>query len=55
MPGNNFNSFIASLELMVFPPPPLFAEQHYISGCRCLIIWLAAGPMLMNAVDPVNS
>lgn len=38
-----------------FFPPPLFRERHYISGCRCLIIWLAAGLMLMNAVDPVNS
>lgn len=38
----------------VSPPPPLFTEQHYISGCRCLIIWLAAGLMLMNAVDPVS-
>lgn len=38
-----------------FFSPPLFTEQHYISGCRCLIIWLAAGLVLMNAADPVNS
>lgn len=38
-----------------FFSPPVFSERYYISGCRCLIIWLAAGLMLMNAVDPVNS
>lgn len=55
MPGINFHSFMASPELMLFSSHPLFTQQRYIYGCRCLIIWLAAGPMLMKAVDPVSS
>lgn len=33
---------------------PRFTQQRYICGCRCLIICLAAGPMLMKTVDPVS-
>lgn len=52
MPGKNGSSFIASPELIF---SPLLLSRTKPGRCVCLIIQLAAGLMLMNVGDPVNS